>query len=614
MKSILLVGHRATGKTTICRGLRTFGFECLDLDEVIEKESNRTPEAWVRESEMKFRSMEIETIKRLVSETGTTPRVISVGAGCLSLPRSALVIWISRDGWAHTAAAQRARLRDDLSFEEEVAWMKANREPTWRARAHVKIDIPQGRAPHRVIDTVGTLIEWLLGVPTKNDVKKIWIVATGRTLDRAMVDVEHFGFEGIEVRDDLMSTPIEAKNILASVRTAGSGWISQHPQAVAYDIDVELVADVLARGDLDDLEPRQLLLSSHPGRVDPIDIERLIAAGRTIEAQRPEWASRLVFKYAPLISEFDQLGLASALIEPLRRSGLKTSFLPQGELSSFLRPIIASENATNYLPSRLKPTRIGGGEETITPFDFQDFLPFLIGDVTQYRALIGAHASWSQGDVWHRRRALQEGRTVGYLKVDVPHEAQLEACLNQLLDRGVEELSVTSPLKKFFAYDVTQLAANELRPYAQQLVNVPESRIAFANTLRYQDGRWSGIETDSVGMLAALHEIEATITPGPVAVIGRGDVSKAVRTAIDASEWTLGLHVGAREGWGEVTDRFALIVNASGTPQFHGAPKSDAWLDLHYVGTVACDDRLYFTGDRFFEAQAEAQWDWWSTT
>lgn len=605
MYTILLVGHRCSGKTSISDALAYRGYACFDLDREIETLTSSSPEEIIASDEGHFRELEVQTLNALHSQAtldeDSRPRIISVGAGCLSFPEDAIIIWISRKNWSNIAAQERERLKIEMSFEEEIAWMCATREPVWKRRAHLKIDVPSGRSFDRIVEKVAVSIEQLLRVSQSEFAKKTWIVASQRDLERAINDVNIFDFAGIECRSDLVQSPPNIKKMIASLRHFDPDWLSARSNAMVFDIDIKYIGDVLSRNILGDLEPRQLILSVHPDRVDPIDLEQLIAAGRALQERHPNWTN-IVFKYAPLVESFDQLGFAKALVHPLAKAGLQITFLAQGKTFRFYRILNLTTNITNYIPARINE----GNDPSFLGYDLQDWLDHIdVNEASNFQALIGEDIERSQGSFWHGQQSRKAKLSDSYLKIPM-RASELESGLAQCVNIGIHQLSVTSPLKKNFAMPEKKGIP---RSYALEILDTPDQAIRMANTLQYDGEKWLGLDTDVEGMLAQLNELK--LEKGSVALFGKGDVSRAIRAAIDQTQWKLVYHTGSREGWLDIPAKVDLVVNASGREAFEGAPKCTFWVDLHYRNTLEHTEAIYSNGDLFFEAQGRAQRKFW---
>lgn len=81
MKKILLCGYMASGKSTIARLLsKASGIPYKDLDEIIEKKAGKSiPHIFEQDGEIKFRRMEHEALKELLSDDSAF--ILSLGGG-----------------------------------------------------------------------------------------------------------------------------------------------------------------------------------------------------------------------------------------------------------------------------------------------------------------------------------------------------------------------------------------------------------------------------------------------------------------------------------------------------------------------------------------------------
>lgn len=609
-RQVLLVGHRATGKTTTGQiAADELGWDFVDLDHYIERQTGQRPAAIIADSEARFRRLERQYLTQLLDRPYGDGQVIVLGGGCELLPTSALCVWLWREGWAQSAKLARARLRPDWPFAREVEWMRDTREPRWQKAAHLRLHVPRARPPRFAAEILASYLRWAASAGDGALARRTWMVPGGPDeFARALRDARGLGLAGVEVRSDLFDGPPEAGDaILASLRTPDADWLDALSEADAFDVDVRF-ADALFEAELlTRAEPTTLLLSSHPDDVDRASVDELFQEADRLAERAPAWADHLVLKYAPSPSSVAELARAVRLADWLRNGPYETTFLPQGRRFAWLRPILAHRhNATNYLTVGLRPTRLPDADRETIPssMDLQDWLPHLAGPTpATFDGLIGDPVDASIGDWWHTRRARRNGEETGYVKITAGRQlsgGELSELFDLLHQLDVRGLSVTSPLKRRVV----------------EFVDNPRG-LEAVNTLRRTDPGWTSTDTDERGMIASLEALaEFGVSPGEVAVIGRGGVSPAVRRAIDRSSWRLVHHAGARAGWGQDRpERVALVVNAAGANSAARTdpPECEAWLDLHYHDVDAPPDnvRVHLNGDVFFVAQAEAQRDVW---
>jgi hypothetical protein len=323
------------------------------------------------------------------------------------------------------------------------------------------------------------------------------------------------------------------------------------------------------------------------------------------------------------VESFGAVGMGRALMGPLRRAKVPVTYLPQGDRWAWLRPILAADNATNYVAAQLRSTRVDLETDAHTSWDLQDWLPHLVAPApVVWDVLIGDPVDNSQGDFWHRRAALRSGQLADYAKA-VVSEGEFEAALSLLRELGVRGVSVTSPLKRHVRFVCPDdadygalLTGDDLWRAAKD-----DAPVRTGNTLRRSKRSktgWVATDTDEVGMEASLAWFEEReLGPATVALFGAGGVSQALLRAVDRSDWFVVHHARARDGWGEDKPPFVtLVVNAGGpnSGALTEPPKSRGWLDLHYNDVeLAPPGVMHLSGDVFFDAQALEQRTFWES-
>ncbi|MGM0555914.1 MAG: shikimate kinase [Myxococcota bacterium] len=609
---IILVGHRGTGKTTLGRALsKNLDAELIDLDERIEAATGESCAEIIERSESEFRQRERDQLRAVLDEESTQRRIITPGAGLQHIPEGPLCIWLWRDGWEQTAREERARLRPDISWEDEVDWMRTSREPRWARAAHLRFDIPHGRLVEFQARILADHMLWAQRAHATEVTKRTWVVpSTSSQLERAARDARSLGAAGVEVRSDLIDDTIyldEAVDVLASLRSDDPAWLADLDRALVFDVDLDHLDAVLEAGILDELSPRPLLLSSHPDDLDRAGLAAMLDEGLRVRSAHPEWSDFVALKYAPPVDSVAGLVESLEMVEWLRSEDFDFTYLPQGDRFAWLRPWLARHhNATNYVPVGITPHRCESVDVQTppTPMDLQDWLPHLTGPAPDtFDGLLGEPVSQSIGDWWHRSAALSADEHTDYVKIPVGHDesdAEVQALLDALRAIGFRGLSVTSPMKR--------------RVLA---FSAPVDDIDAANTLRRSADAWEATDTDEAGMRASLTAVEhAGYAPGTIAVIGQGGVSPAVSRAIETSDWELVHHASSREGWtDDAPDSVTVVVNAAGNWDTvrQGPPDCEVWIDLNYTDVSPAPDgvELHLNGDVFFEAQARAQREFW---
>lgn len=161
-------------------------------------------------------------------------------------------------------------------------------------------------------------------------------------------------------------------------------------------------------------------------------------------------------------------------------------FLGMGELSSFSRPLgpifgryfdyAAISNNDILIPGQLTV------DEMLKTYRYRN-----INLKTRIYALIGAPINASIGHQFHNRIFGEQDLNAVYVKLLIKPEELL--CFFQLISEfPFDGLSVTMPLKKL----------------VNSFVEDKMPQVGALNTLKYEDGRWIGINTDGEGAIRAL--------------------------------------------------------------------------------------------------------------
>ena len=153
LKQIILIGYRATGKTTVGKRLAAkLGLCFLDMDRELEKRVGQSiAELVAARGWPYFRSLEKEMLTELI---GKSDRVISTGGGAIlhqdvwpRLKEASLVVWLTADqpticrrlmGDTQTSSQRPALTTSDTYAE--ISAVLAEREPLYRAGCHFSVD------------------------------------------------------------------------------------------------------------------------------------------------------------------------------------------------------------------------------------------------------------------------------------------------------------------------------------------------------------------------------------------------------------------------------------------------------------------------------------------
>ena len=160
--NIVLIGYRATGKTTVARKIAEWiGWEAVDADVEIERRAGRSiADIFAAEGEDGFRDREAAVIADLATRSRL---VIAAGGGAplraenrAALRAGGTVVWLkARPETIHarmTGDATTATRRPSLTDQDplaEIVTLLDRREPLYRETAHEEIDTEE-RSPEAV--------------------------------------------------------------------------------------------------------------------------------------------------------------------------------------------------------------------------------------------------------------------------------------------------------------------------------------------------------------------------------------------------------------------------------------------------------------------------------
>jgi shikimate kinase len=160
--TLVLIGYRATGKTTLARLLaERLGWDWIDADVEIERRAGKSiARIFADDGEPAFRDLEADVIADLCQR----PRlVLAAGGGApmraesrRAMRAAGTVVWLkanprtihARMSDDATTTTRRPNLTDKGGLEEIVGLL-ARREPVYRQSAHLEVDT-EGKAPDEI--------------------------------------------------------------------------------------------------------------------------------------------------------------------------------------------------------------------------------------------------------------------------------------------------------------------------------------------------------------------------------------------------------------------------------------------------------------------------------
>ena len=169
--NVVLIGYRATGKTTLARCLaQRLGWDWIDADVEIEHRAGKSiAKIFSEEGEAAFRDLEAKVIAELCER----PRlVVAAGGGAplreesrRAMRKSGQVVWLTATPDTILARmcgdATTADRRPSLTNQpprEEIVQLLGRREPIYRQSAHLIVDT-EGKSPDQLTEEIFAALE-----------------------------------------------------------------------------------------------------------------------------------------------------------------------------------------------------------------------------------------------------------------------------------------------------------------------------------------------------------------------------------------------------------------------------------------------------------------------
>jgi len=164
--NLILIGYRATGKTTLARLLaQRLGWDWVDADVELERRANRSiARIFAEDGEPAFRDLEAAVVADLCRRDRL---VVAAGGGAplrlenrRHLRGAGKVVWLKaapetihrRMASDATTVGRRPNLTQQGGLEEIVRLL-AQREPVYRQTADFEIDT-EGKTPEQLVDHI----------------------------------------------------------------------------------------------------------------------------------------------------------------------------------------------------------------------------------------------------------------------------------------------------------------------------------------------------------------------------------------------------------------------------------------------------------------------------
>ena len=169
--NLILIGYRATGKTTLARLLsERLGWEWIDADDQIERRAGKSiKQIFDDDGQRAFRDLEAEVIADLCRRGRL---ILAVGGGAPMrqqsrhvMHQSGKIVWLEAEPQTilarMSADASTPARRPNLTEKgplEEIIELLAEREPVYRELAHLVVDT-EGKSPDELATEIVDRLE-----------------------------------------------------------------------------------------------------------------------------------------------------------------------------------------------------------------------------------------------------------------------------------------------------------------------------------------------------------------------------------------------------------------------------------------------------------------------
>jgi len=174
MQSLILIGYRGTGKTTVARKLaERLGIPAFDSDPEIERQTGKSvAEIFAQDGEPVFRDWEESVIAEILANPN--PLVLATGGGAIlrastreRLRQAGRVIWLTATPETIlqriTSDVASKTMRPNLTslpMHEEIVTVLEQRKPLYAETAHETIDT-DSRTIDEITETISAIIPYL---------------------------------------------------------------------------------------------------------------------------------------------------------------------------------------------------------------------------------------------------------------------------------------------------------------------------------------------------------------------------------------------------------------------------------------------------------------------
>jgi len=523
--NIILIGYRGTGKSVVAEELaKLTGKKFVSLDAEIEKKYGPITDIVKFSGWEKFREIETEVLKTINIENG----IIDCGGGIIEsaenfeiLNTKGKVFWLKASlNTIHSrlnGKTNRPALTENGDFLQEISDVLKRRKPLYQNAADSEINT-DGKSPFEIANEMLTSIlkpKICIPIVEKNIEDAINAIhsanAKADVIELRIDFLENVDTVSLEKLLDVVEKPVIVTCRLEN--QGGTGKITEENRqdllAKAIEKKVDFIdLEFTSKTKISEKQSTLIIRSHHNFEKTPsiIDIKSILSAMKTKSAE--------IIKYIPTANSIND---NFRIFEILQKSDDIISFCMglKGHISRVLAGKYGSliTFAANAENQKSAPGQINI-DEMKNLYNFSD-----INRETQVFGVMGEFAENSKSKYMHNPAFKENNVNAVYLPFKIDHGKDLENFMNNFREFHFAGSAVTIPHKE------------TVMQYLHELDETAKA-IGAVNTIKSNNGKLIGYNTDCVGAINALKE-KVELAGKTVLVIGAGGAARAIVYGLD---------------------------------------------------------------------------------
>lgn len=464
--TILLLGHRGTGKSNLLKNISKWGITnyCFDLDMYIElKESKSISQIFSEKGEAYFRECEKKYLEELIQKNNET-KIIALGGGFihdLSQYKDLIKIFLNRPSDKSSRIFfDRPRLNSQLSASEEFKERYNIRNPIFKRLCDLEIEIEEGFQDSSYLKEI---IQFLVSSSNLCLDKSVLCLEEKYCSDNLLNILLKIKDIKFELRSDLLSIEqiekvlkfLPSNRLLLSFRCHDPAKLNLFQSYISNNnCDWDWASELGACN----IRFPNGILSIHPKYWNAQEVREHIQKAREL---------RCIAKIAPVIQNYSELTeldqfANQALVFPISDNGKW----------KFYRMIKFKDQNLNFI-------KMGSSDISDQPTILEALrVKELMAD--HWAAILGSPVDHSLSPAYHDEFFKKQFKSI-MLRVDIL-ESEWQNAISFLISKGMKWAAVTSPLKTKLFQSANFRSTNSENLKAANTLKIEDNLIKVHNT------------------------------------------------------------------------------------------------------------------------------------